>query len=79
VIAATLRQGSAPDRLQGRMNATVRLLVEGLTPLGSLAGGVLGQGIGLRPTLLIAVGGELLAALWLLCSSVRRVGASARW
>lgn len=79
VIAATLRQGSTPDRLQGRMNATVRLLVEGLTPLGALAGGVLGQGIGLRPTLLIAVGGELLAALWLLCSSVRGIGASAQW
>jgi predicted MFS family arabinose efflux permease len=79
VIAATLRQGSTPDPLQGRMNATMRLLVEGLTPLGALAGGVLGQGIGLRPTLLIAVGGELLAALWLLCSSVRGVGSSARW
>ncbi len=77
VITASLRQGSTPDRLQGRMNATVRLLVEGLTPLGALAGGVLGQGIGLRPTLLVAVGGEVLAALWLLCSSVRRVGASA--
>jgi len=74
VIAASLRQGSTPDRLQGRMNATVRLLVEGLTPLGALAGGVLGQGIGLRLTLLVAVGGELLAALWLLCSSVRKLG-----
>jgi len=74
VIAASLRQGSTPDRLQGRMNATVRLLVEGLTPLGALAGGVLGQGIGLRLTLLAAVGGELLAALWLLCSSVRKLG-----
>lgn len=77
ITTASLRQGSTPDRLQGRMNATVRLFVQGLTPLGALAGGVLGQSIGLRPTLLMAVGGELLAALWLLCSSVRSLGAPA--
>ena len=77
ITTASLRQESTPDWLQGRMNATVRLLVQGLTPLGALVGGVLGQSVGLRPTLFVAVGGELLAALWLLCSSVRRLGTAA--
>ncbi len=55
------------------MSATTRVLVLGLTPLGSLTGGVLGEWIGLQATLMVAACGELLAALWLLTSPVRRV------
>lgn len=71
IAAVSLRQGSTPDRLQGRVNASVRFLVQGLTPLGALAGGVLGLWLGLRPTLVLAAAGELLAALWLLASPLR--------
>jgi MFS family permease len=46
-----LRQALTPDRLLGRMTATMRFLTVAAAPLGSLAGGVLATGIGLRHTL----------------------------
>ena len=63
-----LRQAITPDRLLGRMTATMRFLTVAAAPLGSLVGGALATLIGLRPTLLtIGVLGLLLgagAALW---------------
>jgi MFS family permease len=67
----SVRQVVTPDALQGRMNATMSFISWGLVPLGGLLGGGLGQAIGLRPTLLLAAGGELLALLWLLLSPIR--------
>ena len=61
----TLRQAITPDRMQGRMNASMRFMVWGTMPFGSLAGGVLGTAIGLRPTLWVAGIGGMLAVLWL--------------
>jgi MFS family permease len=46
-----LRQALTPDRLLGRMTATMRFVTVAAAPLGSLAGGVLATGIGLRHTL----------------------------
>jgi predicted MFS family arabinose efflux permease len=48
-------------------------VVQGLTPLGALLGGLLGERLGVRETLFLAAGGELLAALWLLASPIRRL------
>jgi predicted MFS family arabinose efflux permease len=56
----SLRQAITPDRLLGRMTATMRFLTVAAAPLGSLAGGALASRIGLRPTLL-AIGGLGLA------------------
>ncbi len=67
----SLRQGITPDRLQGRVNATMRFLLWGITPLGALLGGLLGENIGLRPTLFIAASGVLLSSLWVLFSPLR--------
>lgn len=67
----TLRQTITPDHLLGRMSATLEFTVAALIPLGALVGGLLGEWIGLQPTLLLAVGGELLAVIWLLFSPVR--------
>lgn len=67
----SLRQAITPDHLQGRMNATMSVVAVGAVPIGALAGGVLGEAIGLRPTLFVAVLGELLAVCWLLFSPVR--------
>jgi predicted MFS family arabinose efflux permease len=41
--------------------------------LGALAGGILGETIGLRATLAVGAAGVILAALWLAVSPVRRL------
>ncbi len=69
----SLRQSLTPDHLQGRMNATLSMLAWGIAPLGGLLGGVLGQELGLRPTLVLAAAGEMLAVFWLVFSPVRTI------
>jgi predicted MFS family arabinose efflux permease len=66
----SLRQSIIPDRLQGRMNATMRTIVWGTIPLGSFLGGVLGEITGVL--MAIIVGGIIstLAFLWVLFSPV---------
>jgi MFS family permease len=66
----SLRQAITPPGLLGRMNASMRFMVWGTMPFGSLAGGVLGSTIGLRPTLLVAGIGGMLAVGWVLARPV---------
>jgi MFS family permease len=62
---ASLLQTLVPTGTLGRLHATMHL-VEGVATLaGVTLAGVLGQTIGLRPALLVAVAGLLLAPLWL--------------
>ena len=69
----SLRQAITPDRLLGRMTATMRFLAVAAAPLGSLAGGVLATGIGLRPTLWVVGSlGIALALVAMRWSPVRR-------
>lgn len=68
-----LCQSVCPDRLLGRMNASVRFLVWGTIPLGGLCGGALGELVGPRAALLIAAVGTVLASAWLLASPLRRL------
>jgi len=67
----SLRQAITPLRLQGRMNATMRFIVWGTMPLGGLAGGYLGEVLGLRPAIAVTAVGGLLAFLWVIFSPVR--------
>ncbi len=68
-----LRQAITPDRLLGRMTATMRFLTVAAAPAGSLAGGALASAIGLRPTLwAIALLGTGLAAAAVTLPAVRR-------
>jgi MFS family permease len=54
----SLRQAITPERLQGRMNASMRFLVWGTMPLGMLVGGTLASTVGLRTALFVgAIGG----------------------
>ncbi|MGA8117284.1 MAG: MFS transporter [Actinocatenispora sp.] len=71
IMAVTTRQLLCPERLLGRVSATMELMVWGVMPLGALAGGLLGTYLGLRATLL--VGGVVIAAasLWLVLSPLR--------
>lgn len=68
-----LRQAITPDRMLGRMTATMRFLTVAMAPIGSLVGGALATGIGTRGTLLtVGVLGLMLAAAAVLWSPVRR-------
>jgi len=68
-----LRQAITPDRLMGRMTATMRFCTVACAPLGSLAGGALASAIGLRQTLwVIGVLGLMLAIGAMTWSPVRR-------
>ncbi|HEY3209399.1 MAG TPA: MFS transporter [Actinomycetota bacterium] len=67
----SLRQAITVDRMQGRMNATMRFMVWGTIPVGSFVGGILGGTIGLRPTLWVAAIGSLLAFVPPFLSPVR--------
>jgi hypothetical protein len=68
-----LRQAITPDRLLGRMTATMRFMTVASAPFGSLLGGALGAAIGVRATLwTIGVLGVLLALAALAWSPVRR-------
>lgn len=75
-----LRQAITPDRMLGRMNATMRLIVWGTIPVGALIGGVLGTLVGLVPVLwLSAIGGSLsfLPVLFSPVRSLREIPAQA--
>jgi MFS family permease len=61
----SLRQIITPNRLQGRMNATMRTIVWGTIPVGALLGGVLVTSLGVLPT--IVIGGLISggSSLWI--------------
>lgn len=71
VSSRSIRQALTPDRLLGRVNATFRVLVNGMVPIGSLVGGLLGEIVGVPATLVIGCVGMLLAFLWLIPSPIR--------
>jgi len=49
----SFRQTIVPDRLQGRMNATMRAFSYGAATLGALIGGVVGAGYGIQSSMII--------------------------
>ena len=67
----SLRQAITPERMQGRMNATMRFIVWGTIPIGSILGGALGGVIGLHETIWIGAIGGLFVFLPVLFSPVR--------
>jgi len=65
------RQAICPDHLLGRMNASIRWVVWGTTPLGALLGGGLGSWIGIVPTLWVSLVGAVGGMAWVLLSPLR--------
>jgi len=73
IAQVSLRQAITPDRVQGRMNATMRTIVWGTIPIGSFLGGVLGSQVGIIQTILLGGAISTLAALWIVIGPVIRV------
>ncbi|MCT9931421.1 MFS transporter [Planotetraspora sp. A-T 1434] len=63
VTQGAYRQSICPERLLGRLSATMRFLMWGGTPLGGLLGGTLGQVAGVRVAFWAASAGYALAHL----------------
>lgn len=72
----TLRQTITEDRLLGRVNAAMEIAGHSVWLIGVLAGGLLGETIGLRATLVLGAGAMLVAALSLVLSPVRSLRAA---
>jgi MFS family permease len=71
IHAVSYQQTVAPAHLMGRLHATMRFLIWGAIPLGSVLGGVLATAFGTRTALWTAAVGVLLASLWLVLSPLR--------
>ena len=50
----SLRQAVTPDPVRGRANATVRVLIRGIAPVGALIGGIIAEAFGIRAALIFA-------------------------
>lgn len=73
INAISLRQAITPDRLLGRMNASVDVVVGAVRLVGVIGAGALAEVIGMRETLLIGAIGLILAATPLIRSSLPRL------
>jgi predicted MFS family arabinose efflux permease len=74
VTVMVVRQAVTPDGMQGRAAATITFAGMGLTPLGSLLGGLLAQEWGLRTSLLVTAGGMMLSPVLMGLSPLARLG-----
>ena len=63
ILATSLRQSLLPLSMLGRVGATFRAVGGGAAVVGALAGGLLGQALGLREALILAIGGLLIGPL----------------
>lgn len=75
VLTITLRQTVTPHRLLGRMNASMRMILFGIGPLGAIVGGLLGTALGLHATLWVAATVFVLSLVPLFTSSIPRLPA----
>lgn len=74
VTVMAVRQAVTPHGLQGRVAATITFAGMGLTPLGSLFGGLLAQEWGLRTGLLVTAVGMVLSPVVMALSPLARLG-----
>lgn len=74
VTVMAVRQAVTPAALQGRAAATITFAGMGLTPFGSLLGGVLAEQWGLRTALLVTTAGMMLSPLVMAMSPLARLG-----
>ncbi|MER5373409.1 MFS transporter [Streptomyces sp. NPDC002553] len=71
-VEMSYRQAVTPDRLRGRMNATIRSMNWGMVAVGAPLGGVLADQVSYRFALWIGLSGAVIQALALAASRTRR-------
>jgi hypothetical protein len=73
VLNSSLRLAVTPERIRGRMNASVRTLVFGTLPLGGLAGGLFGTVLGPHPAMWLGAIGYTTSIVPILLSPLPRL------
>ena len=71
IMGGTITAGVIPRALRSRVSGALMVVNNGVRPVGTAVGGVLGTAIGLRPTLWIATVGALSGLLFLVPSPIR--------
>ncbi|MCT7356617.1 MFS transporter [Streptomyces sp. 15-116A] len=74
VAIMAVRQTVTPDGMQGRIAATITFVGMGLSPLGSLLGGVLAEEWGPRPSLMATTAAMTLSPVIMALSPLARLG-----
>jgi predicted MFS family arabinose efflux permease len=74
VTIMAVRQAVTPDMMQGRVTATITFAGMGLTPVGSLLGGLLAEHWGIRTALLVTAAGMMLSPMLMALSPLAHLG-----
>lgn len=74
VTIMAIRQAVTPHAMQGRVAATITFAGMGLTPIGSLLGGLLTEHWGTRTALLVTAAGMMLSPALMAASPLARLG-----
>ena len=74
ITQVSLRQAITPERMQGRMNASMRWIVWGTMPIGSLVGGAIATSYSIKTALWVGAIGGAFTFLPVLLSSVAKIG-----
>jgi MFS family permease len=69
----SFRQAITPERMQGRMNATMRFIVWGTIPIGQILGGAIATAFGVTAAMWVGGVGAVVPPLFVLFSPVRRL------
>ena len=77
VTSSSVYQAAVPLRLQGRVGGAGQVLGLGMIPLAAVAGGWLGEHVGLWNTLAISLAGQLLGLIYVVASPLRRIRTTA--
>lgn len=67
----TVVQSATPDRVLGRVKATIEFLSHGIGPLGAIAAAAVAEAFGVRVGIAVGWAGMLLSVAWLVFSPVR--------
>jgi len=70
IMAGTISAAIIPTQLRSRVSGAFLVVNNGVRPVGTAVGGLLGATIGVRPTLWIATVGALLGMAFLLPSPI---------